>query len=309
LGVSVIAVLSLGVAAAGPADDKKPADAPGGLKFTGRIQADATADLSARVAGAVDKVNGDEGDRVKKGQVLIELSAPELKDDVDAAVARLNRAKAEVEQAEAAVQTAKGRLAQDEAALHAAQDVYQRDVGNGAAVPAATLSDDRNQVEKAKAGVNVAKAEVGRAEAGVKTAQAGVEVAEAGAHRAQTRLELTKIVAPFDGVVTRRTVDVGTTVGALRQGDSAPLITVMRDDVVQAVFDVDERDIPKVAVGAPVVVRSSTQTEFQGKVTRIGGAVAPSTGAVRASVALPNPDGKLRPGMFVTVEVKAAPGK
>ena len=114
LTTSLIAVLSLGAAVAARADDKKPADAPRGPSFTGGILADAMAQLSSRVAGAVDKVNVNEGDRVKKGQVLIELDAPELKDDVDAAVAKMDRAKAEVEQAEAAAQAAKARFNQAE---------------------------------------------------------------------------------------------------------------------------------------------------------------------------------------------------
>ncbi len=84
-----------------------------------------------------------------------------------------------------------------------------------------------------------AAAEVGQAEAGVKIAQAGVAVALAGVHRAETQLSFTKIVAPFDGFVARSMVDVGTTVAPQRQGESAPLITIMRDDVVRVVFDVD----------------------------------------------------------------------
>lgn len=116
LRASLIAVLSLGIAVGVRAEDKnapptpvRPEDNHHGLRFTGSVQASPSAGLSARVIGTVDKVNVDEGDRVKKGQVLIELSAPELKDDLDAVTGRLDRAKAEVEQAEAAVQEAEAR--------------------------------------------------------------------------------------------------------------------------------------------------------------------------------------------------------
>ncbi len=270
LMASWIAVLSRGHAAGVRAEDKKnnpltpvrPEDAPQGLRFTGRVEAGALARLSARIAGVVDKVNVDEGDRVKKGQVLIELSAPERKDDLDAAAARLDQANAEVEQAEATLQEVEGR--------------------------------DKT-----------ATAELARARAGVKVARAGVEIAQAALRRAQTELEFTRIAAPFDGVVARRTVDVGTTVGLATQGESAPLVTVMRDDPVHVVFDVDERSAPHVLVGASVVIVAPSlgAAVFDGKVTRKAVAFNPDTGTLHADVVLPNPDGKLRPGMFVTVDV------
>ncbi len=131
-----------------------------------------------------------------------------------------------------------------------------------------------------------------------------MEIAQAGVRRAETQLGFTKIVAPFDGVVARLTVDGGTTVAPQRQGESAPLVAVMRDDIVQVYFDVEELSVPKVKVGAPVVVRLANGSEFPAKVTRMAGAVVPNTGTLRAYVALPNPDGKLKPGMFANVEVK-----
>ena len=160
--VPVAAVLSLGVAFAGRADDKKPAEAPRGLQFTGSVQADAVAMLSARVAGAVDKVNVNDGDRVKKGQLLIELSAPELKDDLDAAAAKLEQAKAEVEQAEATVQAARARSAEADAVLEGAQDVYKRAAANPAGVPDSVLAEAKAQFRKTEAARNAAAAEVAR---------------------------------------------------------------------------------------------------------------------------------------------------
>src|ERR1700676_1969676 len=87
------AVLSLGIAAGAWAGDKK--DAPAGLTFPGRVEAAEQTGVSARVAGTVDTVHVDIGDRVKKGQVLIELSAPELQDELDLAAARVEQVKAE----------------------------------------------------------------------------------------------------------------------------------------------------------------------------------------------------------------------
>ena len=106
--------------------------------------------------------------------------------------------------------------------------------------------------------------------------------------------------------MTRRTVDTGAVVGPARPGETAPLLTVMRDDVVHVAFDVDERSASQVAVGQPAVIHVPAlgETEFQGKVTRLSGAIDPAAGTFRVEIDLPNPDGKLRPGMFVNVELK-----
>ena len=70
-------------------------------------------------------------------------------------------------------------------------------------------------------------------------------------------------------------------------------------------FDVDERSAARVVIGARSwFAPALPDVEFQGKVTRTAGTVNPNTGTLRAEIVLPNPDGKLRPGMFVTVEVK-----
>ena len=106
-------------------------------------------------------------------------------------------------------------------------------------------------------------------------------------------------------MVSRQTVEVGETVGPPTQGVSAPLVSVMRDDSVHVVFDMDERSAPRVAVGSSVVVTAPGlgSAVFDGKLTRKGMTFDPNTGTLRADVVLPNPDGKLRPGMFVTVDV------
>ena len=153
----------------------------------------------------------------------------------------------------------------------AAEDAYKNAIASPTATPASVLTETRGRLDTAQAARAAAAAEVAQAQAGVKVAQAGVEIAQAGVRRAQTQLGYTKIVAPFDGVVARLTVDGGTTVAPQRQGESAPLIAVMRDDVVQVYFDVDELSVPKVKVGAAVVVRLANGSEFPGKVTRMAG--------------------------------------
>ncbi|HVS36881.1 MAG TPA: efflux RND transporter periplasmic adaptor subunit [Gemmataceae bacterium] len=300
-GVSRIAVLSFCIAAVVQA-----ADAPNTAKYNGRVEPAEQAGIAARVAGMVDKINVDIGDRVKKGQVLIELSAPELKVEMDGAVGRLEQAQAEAMEAEAAVQAAKARKTEAEAVMESAQEVYKRSVAAPGAVPQSEVLEAQAQMKKAEAARDVAAAEVLQAQAGVKAAQAGIVIGQAALQQAQTRLDFTRITAPFDGFVARRTVDPGDLVGPPQQGQAAPLLTVMRDDTVRISFEVDEASASLVPIGAPAVIRAAALGDlvFRGKVTRTSGVVNPNTGTIRVVIDLPNPDGKLRPGMFVMVEVQ-----
>lgn len=303
----LVTVLLTWIAVNARGDDRKDSPARPANTFAGHVEPAAQVGIYARVAATAAKVNVDIGDRVKKGDVVIELSAPELQSGVEEAQAVLVRAKAGVEQAEAATQAAKARLDGADAALHAAEDAYHRAASSAASVPGSVVDDGKVQLENAKAGASAAKAEVAVAEAGVKVAQAGAAAAEAGLRLAQTRLNYTRILAPFDGVVTRRLVDAGATVGPPVPGQTAPLLTVASTDPVQVVFDVDERGAARTAAGAPVVVRlaSLPDVQLKGKVARTAGAINPDTGTLRVVVDLPNADGKLLPGMSAVVELPA----
>ena len=263
----LVAVLMLGVAAALPA-----ADAPQPVVFPGRVEAAEQTGIAARVAGAVDKVNVDIGDRVKKGQVLIELSAPELKDELDQAEARLEQAKAEVEGAEAATAAAEARVAEADAAAEAARAALKS--AKAAADRAKSDADRAREIQNRNVGAISEQdfaAIVHQADAARSAwrrprprsrQRRRRKVATAELHRAPGRdqgrpggrrgrrgrgaegadpLGYTRVTAPFDGVVTRRTVDTGAVVGPARPGETAPLLTVMRDDVVHVAFDVDEQ--------------------------------------------------------------------
>jgi multidrug resistance efflux pump len=334
LGVGLI----LCFASAAPAEDRKdaaPARPPS--SFAGRVEAADQAGVFARVSGAIDKVNVNIGDRVKKGDVLIELSAPDLQEDADLAAAQAARARAEVETVAQAALAAKAQVGQAEAAVDSARASVRRaqaffdqvkaeadrvrklaesnsasaeDVEarvHQADAAKAQLDETHAQVKTGEAARDVAAALYAKAQAEVKAAEAGVEIAKLGVHRAQARLEYAKVLAPFDGLVTRRLVDAGAVVGPPKPGETAPLLTLVRDDVVHVAFDVDERSASQAMVGAPAKVHIAALPDgmFAGKVTRVAGIFNPDTGTMRVEIDVPNADGKLRPGMAVTVELKA----
>jgi RND family efflux transporter MFP subunit len=115
------------------------------------------------------------------------------------------------------------------------------------------------------------------------------------------------VVAPFDGVITQRNVDVG----SLVQGNSTNLGTtfmfeIMQKDVIRVWVYVPQDSAFGVAPGVDVIVRvpEIPNREFTGKVTRIADALQSGTRTLLTEADLPNPDGALPPGIYCNVELK-----
>jgi RND family efflux transporter MFP subunit len=184
-------------------------------------------------------------------------------------------------------------------------------------IDAQTRDETLNQFRAAEAGRNEATAKVASAEAAVTKARAdrdkaGADVAAAEARREVARAEVrrlaallgyARITAPYDGVVTRRAVDTGDFLPAAagKQG----VFTVARLDPVRVVVQVPEADAGLVHEGLPVrvTVQALGGPELAGTVTRTSWSLEPGSRTLRAEADLPNPDGRLRPGMYVYARV------
>ena len=132
-----------------------------------------TAMLYPAVSGIIKKVNVDLGDRVKAGQVLAEIAAPELESELELSQAVVEKARAQVVLGQTRIKVAQ------------------------AAVQMAGARDDQDR----EAGIQEARAKVETAEAELMVAKAELAVAEAGLLKAETRLGVTRITSPFEGVV------------------------------------------------------------------------------------------------------------
>jgi HlyD family secretion protein len=149
-----------------------------------------------------------------------------------------------------------------------------------------------------------AQAELGKATEDVNAAQADERVAAAEAARVQSLLGYRYIRAPFAGTVTRRTIDSGHLVQLPSGAKAEPLFTVVRIDTVRVPVDVPEADAAIVRKGAKaIVVIPALKAEITGEVARAAGALDPGSRTLRTEIDLPNPDGRLRPGMFATVRI------
>jgi multidrug efflux pump subunit AcrA (membrane-fusion protein) len=293
--------------------------------------------LYPKVTGYVEKVHVKMGDRVKKGQALAELSVPELEADVARKKAGVVQAQAQVEQAERSSRTAKitwnsvmAQVPVAQAAIKAAQADYQFKskeleryikLADQNAIDKSLLDEGVAKVETARANLAAAEGKLKAAEAAtvemearleqsradVDVARAGLEVAQADLQRALKMVEFSVIRSPIDGLVSQQSAVGGGLAQPPNRTSEWPLFVVVRVDSVRVIADLPEDVIALVTKGTKASARIS-QWEFKTKIARLGGVLDPATRTVRAELELPNPDEKLKPGMYaeVSVEVERA---
>jgi len=261
------------------------------------IQAFFVTDLYAKVSGYVSQINNDIGDRVRKGQALAIIANPELQ-------AQSDKAEAAVQQATAAVEVAKRQITGMQADL-ALQEVTlrrQKELFAGKAATAQMLDE-----AQARHGISAANVEIGKAK--LISAEAYLRTAKAEAERIQALLQYNRIVAPFDGVVTRRMVNPGDLVQAAISTRTTPLFTIQQIDTVRVLADVPESSAMGIRPGlaSEVTLYGPGEIIFHGTVTRIATALDPATRTMRIEIDLPNSDGALMPGMYAKVTLRPEP--
>jgi multidrug efflux pump subunit AcrA (membrane-fusion protein) len=277
------------------------------------------ADLYAKVAGYVTEVSVDIGDHVKAGQVLAATENPELDSEIVAAEATLkskremaNAAKASIAQAKASQQVARSQLAGFQADQQLAESTLKRqeELFAGKAITDQQLDDAKTKAQGARSHVQVAEAkivaadsEVTVAEANHAVADAQVGVAEAELKRLQALVRYTKIVAPFDGIVSRRLVNRGDLAQAGTAARTTPLFTVQRMDTVRISCEVPDSVANRVTAAMPASVKvfGLAEQNIDAKVTRFAGSLNPETRTMRTEIHVANPGEKLRPGMYAQV--------
>lgn len=237
------------------------------------------ANIYARASGYILKRYVDIGSRVKQGDLLVEITAPELVD--------------QVRQAEANVSQSEASLRQTEANRELAYVTNRRTV---VLVGQGWQTKQQGDTDRL-------------------TLAAQENAAQANQYNTKSQLQQLRVsrqlksylqvVAPFDGVVTQRNVDVG----SLVQADATSgtfLFTMMQSDVmrIQAYVPQDQAFGLSPGNEAVVHVPEMPNRSFPGKVTRIADALQPGTRTLLTEVDVPNPDGVLTPGTYCTVELR-----
>ncbi len=284
-------------AVADKAADPAPA-APTILDAPATVQAFFSTDLYAKDSGYVSHVDADIGDHVKTGQVLAVIDDPELQ-------MQFVRAEVAVQQSSAALEVAKRRMVGMEADLALQRVTLKR---QEQLFTSKVNSNQQLDEQRAKEGVSSSAVDVGRAD--IVLAEANLKAATADLNRIQTLLQYTKIVAPFDGVVTRRFINPGELVqSATSSRPATPLFTCQQLNVVRVFAEVPEASATTIRQGWPAQVRlyGPTGQTINGTVTRIASALDPATRTMRVEIDLTNDDERLLPGMYAQVSFGPAP--
>ena len=166
------------------------------------------------------------------------------------------------------------------------------------------------KVVSAEAALAEKAARITKAHADQDSAEARLKVASADRERAQTMCLYTALRAPFDGIVAERNVNTGHFI-AVGQATSKPLFVIVRADLLRIFVDVPEVDAATVDMGSAALIRvpSLSGKAFSGQVARTSWVLSTGTRTLRAEVDVPNPDGKLRPGMYAYADLKVAERK
>ncbi|KVK83562.1 efflux RND transporter periplasmic adaptor subunit [Burkholderia sp. MSMB1498] len=249
----------------------QPSAATGASRLTlpGTLRGYVEAPIYARASGYVLRWRADIGARVKQGELLAELDTPELDQELAQAVAQR--------------QQAESTLALAKTSLDRARQLRERD-----AVSQQELDDRQGAYTQGVANVAAAAANM----------------------RRLTELKsFQKIVAPVDGIVTQRNIDVGDLVNAGNSGTGRALFTVVQADRLRLYVQVPQAYAQQVRLGQHVGVAQPElpgQT-FDGTITHTAQAIDVATRTLQIEITLPNGDGKLMPGAYVKATLPMAP--
>ncbi len=241
--------------------------------------------VNARATGYVSRYRVDIGDRVRAGDILADLDTPELNQQLDQARATLKQKEAAIEQA-----------------------IANRDYAQLAALRQDALLTQNF----------VSKQDDDQARAQLKIWQANVHAAQADSAAAQANIrELSQLVsfghvmAPFDGRITQRNIDIGSLVtagGATGSSANQALFRIEALDPIRTFVQVPQTYALSVkqATAASITVREVPGRTFDGHVTRTAGTIDPASRTLNVEIDVPNPNGELLGGMFAQVNIAVA---
>ena len=276
---------------------------------TGKVQPITNVEIKSKASGIVKKLFVDASDKIKKGQLLAQLDKEEIQAQVEQGHASLAASEASLTGAQADYERAKVDAEGPDVPL--LKRAYERAVGMAkeGVVSASALEDAQKNYELALNKQNVAKAQLTVLKARIAQSQAQVARDQANLRQLEEQLSYTDIIAPIDGVLLSRDVEIGDAVSSiLVLGSSATLVMTLGDtSEVYVKGKVDESDIGKVYLGQParIKVESFKDKTFEGKVTKISplGVEKDNVTTFEVRVSINNPGGELKAAMTANAEI------
>jgi HlyD family secretion protein len=231
------------------------------VSASGKIRPKRQVSISAETMGKVVSVKVVEGQTVTRGQVLLQIDPKNLETAVQNREASLNRAKSQLEQTRAQIDNAR-------IALKEAEDNLKRVDAQATAgiIP-------REQLERARNDVQRQKTNLASSEQSVLTQLQTIKQEEANLESAHYDLTKLTVVAPMDGLITRRNIEEGETAVVGTMNNAGTVLMIIADlSVIETEIEVDETDIPFIKIGQPtkVTIDAIENQTFTGKVTEVG---------------------------------------
>jgi multidrug resistance efflux pump len=277
-------------------------------------------EIRARVAGQVKYVQKNLNDRVRKGELLVEIDVPDLLQEVAQkeafifqrrkefllAQAQERNAQTFIEIAEAAIDEKVAEVKQAEATRDVRQYRYDRafKLYTENVLEKNVVDEEKRDFDSAVAACDKAVAAVKRARAEKKEKESNLKIAEADRElkesliavaqrdrdRVKSLADYAEIVAPYDGVVVARNVSVGNFVQNAATAQTAPMLTIARTDIVTVVMKVPDNAAPYVTTGTDAIIQIDELpgVVIRGKVTRFAPAIESKDRTQRVEVDLYN---------------------
>ena len=274
------------------------------VSASGKIQPQRLVNISADTMGRVVDLKVEEGQRVKKGDFLLQIDPRNLTTAYNQTSASLAASRSTIEQLRVSLEGTKTSLKQAQENLARQQSLFKAGL-----TPKEALDNAENQVK-------MRESEVSSQERQIETQKLRMQQEQATVENAKLNLSKVRIESPLTGIITRRNIEEGETVviGTMNNAGTV-LLTVADMSVIEAEVEVDETDIPTVQLGqkAKVTIDAMPGKSFTGKVTEIGNSPIQSTGGAAAQatnfkvkVTLDGEVPDVRPGFTCTAEITTA---
>jgi len=269
------------------------------LTIAGEFKPFQDVDVHAKVAGYIKKIYVDVGDHVKGGQTLAVLEVPELAAELTGADAQVRRARQEIRREQGDVQRAESAHAAAHSMCMRLKQASEQQKGLVA----------QQEVDDAQAKDLETEAQVSSAQAALSAAQQQLEMADANQKQFSAMTDYTRIVAPFDGVVTARNADTGSLVAAGTSSSSQAIAIVRIAEIskLRLVLPVPESIAAQIHLGDPVKVKvQALNQDITGKVSRFADSLDIETRTMETEIDFDNRDGKLISGMYTETQLMLA---
>jgi HlyD family secretion protein len=289
------------------------------VSASGKIQPKRLVKISAETSGRVVDLAVNEGDRIKKGQFLLQIDPKNLRTRVDSGEASLQVASASLEQMRQSIETARAQLEQPRVQLEQMrqnlkrqQDLWRRELTTREA-----LEKAENDLKRAESDVKSAESALQEREKTAKAQDSRIMQERATLENARYDLGKVRIESTIDGIVTRRNIQEGETAVIGTMNNAGTVLLELADmSVIQAEVEVDETNIPNVQLGQPakISIDAIPEKTFKGHVSEIGNSPIQATGGAAGTqatnfkvvVILDEPVPDVRPGFTCTADITTA---